>query len=236
MNTDGYLIARGFWGPRYESPQQIADKLVAFLAALEEVVGETLPWSSARLPGSLIAEPANALKVISDAFHRNTDAPHLGVTQAYEARGTRLEDVSITMSVGGYSESPNVRNTFVLKWCGADVGALADPILRGVVSAWDPDWAAVASRSLMRALAEVRPAGKPGPKVGHLTYLSAGRAQALPGGLDDKQLETLDDGGVIIGSGEGDGFLSVEGASADAPGHSSRGRSRPRRWCPARCR
>ncbi|MBB3088807.1 hypothetical protein FHS12_001748 [Nocardioides albus] len=31
--------------------------------------------------------------------------------------------------------------------------------------------------------------------------------------MDDKQLETLDDGGIIIGSGEGDGFLSVEGAT-----------------------
>ena len=208
------LIARGFWGPRQESPDQIADKLVAFLAALDVVAGETLRWSSSRLPGKVIAEPAIALKVISDAFQRNTDAPHLGVTQAYDARGTRLEDVSITMTVGGYSDSPNVRNAFVLKWRGADVGALAGPILRRLVSVWDPYWAAVTSRTLMRAVAEVQPAGKPGPKVGHLTYLSAERAQALPGGLDDKQLETLDDGGIIIGSGEGDGFLSVEGATA----------------------
>ncbi|MEU0315098.1 hypothetical protein [Nocardioides sp. NPDC006273] len=213
-SPEGHLIARGFWGPRYEPPQQIADKVVAFLAALDGVVGETLPWSSARLPGSSIAEPANALRAISEAFQRNTDAPHLGVTQAYDARGKRVEDVSITTTVGGYSDSPNVRNAFVLKWRGADVGALAVPILRRLVSVRDPDWAAVTSRTLTRALAEVRPAGKPGPKVGHLTYLSAGRAQALPGGLDDKQLETLDDGGIIIGSGEGDGFLSVEGATA----------------------
>ncbi|MER7606823.1 Imm52 family immunity protein [Nocardioides sp. NPDC127503] len=203
------LIARGFWGPRQEPPDQIADKLVAFLAALDDVVGETLRWSSLHLASRLIAEPANALQVISDAFHRNTDAPHLGVTQAYEARGERIEDFSITMTVGGYSETPNVRNTFVLKGRGEDAEALADPILRQLVSVWDPDWAAVAPRSIMRLLSEVHPVGEPGPKMGCLTYLSAGRAQALPSGMD-KHLEKLDNGGVVIGSGEPDGFLSVE--------------------------
>lgn len=206
------LIARGFWGPRQESPDQIADKLVAFFAALDDVVGETLRWSSSHLAGGLIAEPANALQAISEAFRRNTDAPYLGVTQAYDARGERIEDLSITMSVGGYSETSNVRNAFVLKWRGEDATAFAAPVLRQLVSVWDPDWAVVAPRPFMRALSEVQPVGTPEPKIGCLTYLSAGRGQALLGDMD-KHLEKLDNGGVVIGSGEGDGLLSLDKAT-----------------------
>ncbi|HEY9252226.1 MAG TPA: Imm52 family immunity protein [Nocardioides sp.] len=102
-----------------------------------------------------------------------------------------------------------MRNSIVVKWRGADVAKFAGPVLRQLASAWDPDWAAVTSRSLNEALAQVQPAGKPGPKLGYLNYLSEGRAKALPGGMD-KHLDKLDNGGVLIGSGEGDGFLSVE--------------------------
>lgn len=214
---DEELIARGFWGPRQESPDRIADKLVAFVTGLDEVVGESVPWSSHRLPGKSIAEPANARQVISDAFRENTDAPHLGINQSYDAGGKRVKKFSIGLSAGGYSDSPNVRNAFIVKWRGADLAEFADPILRQLISVWDPDWAAVTSRSLLNALAEVQPAGKSGPKVGYLSYLSEGRAQALPGGMDEHLLK-LDNGGVIIGSGESDGFLSVDKATEFARG------------------
>ncbi|TWD79601.1 hypothetical protein FB561_0663 [Kribbella amoyensis] len=68
------------------------------------------------------------------------------------------------------------------------------------------------SRSLTDALAGLQGAGKPGPDIGYLSYLSEGRAQALPGGLD-QHLVKLDHGGVIIGSGQGSGFLTVEQAA-----------------------
>ena len=61
----------------------------------------------------------------------------------------------------------------------------------------------------MDALAEVQPVATPGPHVGYLTYLSEGRAKVLPGGLE-KHLRSLDTGGVVIGSGEDNGFLSEE--------------------------
>lgn len=205
---DDLLIARGFWGPRRESPEPIADKLVAFLTGLDEVVGESLPWSSHHLPGKLLAEPVNALQVVSDAFRENTDAPHLGINQVYDAHGARVGKVRISMSVGGYSDSPRLHNTFLVKWRDAEEGALADPILRQLVSVWDPDWAAVTSRSLMEAMAEVQPRGKPGPKFGYLTYLSEGRAQVLTDGLE-KHLLRLENGGVVIGSDEG-GFLAED--------------------------
>ncbi|MET9268777.1 Imm52 family immunity protein [Kribbella sp. NPDC003557] len=202
---DAELIARGFWGPRQESPDRIADRLLAFLAALDDMAGETLPWSSADLAGALLSDPVNARRVISDAFRANTDAPHLGISQHYDADSERFSRISLGMTVGGYSDSARVHNAVVLKWRGAE--ALAGPILRQVVAAWDPDWAAVTSRSLLRALADVQPAGSPGPKAGHLTYLSEGRAQVLPDGLD-KHLVRLENLGVVIGSDRSDGFLS----------------------------
>ncbi|MEU8226761.1 Imm52 family immunity protein [Kribbella sp. NPDC048915] len=204
------LMARGFWGPRQESAEPLADRLVGFLWGLDGAIGETLRWSSSRPPGKPIAEPVHALQMLADAFDGNTDAPHLGVTQSYQGRGEKTGDASITMSVGGFSDSPNVRNSVVLKWRdGVDVAGV---ILRQLVSAWDPDWAAVAPRSFQRAMTEVQPVGSPGPKLGCLTYLSEGRAQALPGGMD-KYVEKLDNGGVVIGSGEGDGFLSLDKAT-----------------------
>jgi len=175
------LIARGFWGPRQEPPEQIADTLVAFLTGLDDVVGETIPWSSPEFPGKVLAEPVNARQVISDAFRENTDAPHLGINQEYDVRGYRFEMLSIGMGVGGYSDSPKVQNMFMLEWCGDDAVVFADPILRHLVSVWDPDWADVTSMSLLEALADVQPAGKPMPQVGYLSYLSEGAGAGLAG-------------------------------------------------------
>lgn len=204
---DDLFIARGFWGPRPESPERIADTLVAFLTDLDGVVGETLQWSSHRLPGASLTEPDHARQVLTAAFRENTDAPHLGVNQAYDAHGTRVGPAGITMGVGGFSDSPKVHNAFLVKWGGAEPTSLADPILRRLIAAWDPDWAAVTSRSLIRVLADLQPAGSPGPKVGYLTYLSEGRARAVPSGLDE-HVRRLDNGGVIVGS--GDDFLSAD--------------------------
>lgn len=209
LAVDEGLTARGFWGPRPESPDRIADRLVAFLTGLDGVVGESLPWSSHTLPGALLTEPANARQVLSEAFRENTDAPHLGVSQAYDAGGTRVGGISITMIVGGYSDNPRIKNGVVVNWYGADPEALAGPILRRFASAWDPDWAQVTSTPLMSALVDVQPVGKRHPHVGYLTYLPEERAQVLPSGLE-KHLLRLESGGVVIGSGEGDGFLSVD--------------------------
>jgi hypothetical protein len=209
MAVDEELIARGFWGPRQESPDRVADKLVAFVTGLDEVVGESIPWSSQHLPGKSLAEPVNARQLISDAFRGNTDAPHLGINRECRASGEGGKMFSIGMSVGGYSDSPNVRNALIVKWRGRDVAELADPILCRLVSVWDPDWAAVTSRSLLRALADVQPAGKSGPKIGYLSYLSEGRAEVLPGGVEE-YLVRRENGGVVIGSDEGDGFLPVD--------------------------
>ncbi|MGH3353161.1 MAG: hypothetical protein ACRDPS_21030 [Nocardioides sp.] len=209
---DEELTARGFWGPRQETPDQIADKLVAFVTGLNDVVGDDITWSAPGLRGQSLADPEVARQVISKAFADNTDAPHLGISQAYDARGKKIKMISITMGVGGYSDSPKMQNRFVLDWFGDGGSALADPILRHIVSVWDPDWADVTAMSFMEALIDVQPVGKPTPKVGYLTYLSEARAQALPGGLENHKTN-LDGGGAIIGSGEGDGFLSVDKAT-----------------------
>jgi hypothetical protein len=211
MIVDDKLTARGFWGPRQESPDRIADRLVAFLTGLDGVVGESLPWSSHDLPGKVLTEPANARQVLSDAFRENTDAPHLGVSQAYDAGSTRVEQISITMIVGGYSDNPRIKNGVVVNWHAADPEALAGPILGQLASVWDPDWAQVTSTSLMSALVDVQPVGKRNPHVGYLTYLPEERAQVLPGGLEGHLLR-LESGGVVVSSGEGAGFLSVEEA------------------------
>lgn len=209
--VDEGLIARGFWGPKQQQPDQVTDRLLAFITGLDDVVGETLPWSSHDLPGKPLADPENARQVISRAFRENTDAPHLGIVQAYDAASARLQQVSISMSVGGYSDSPRLKNTFIVQWHGAEAAAIADPVLRLLASVWDPDWAEVTSHDLMRSQAEVRPRGDRAPSLGHLTYLPDTRAQALPEGLQ-KHLRPHGDGGVIIGSGHSDGFLPSEQA------------------------
>jgi hypothetical protein len=96
-----------------------------------------------------------------------------------------------------------------VKWREAEPKSLADPILRRLIAVWDPDWAAVTSRSLMVALADLQPTGSPGPKIGYLTYLAEGRARVLPSGLAEQALR-LGNGGVILGSGGGTGFLPVD--------------------------
>lgn len=206
---DQSLVARGFWGPRPESPERINDRLLAFLTGLDEDLGERVPWSSHQVPGRSLVESGELGALIADAVRRNTDAPHLGITQAYDARSRRFGRLSLTMNVGGSSPSPRVRNGFVLSWYGDEPAEPAGRILRRLVSAWQPDWAAVTSHPLLRELADVQPVGTPTPKLGYLSYLSPATAAGLP---DDfaPHLLRLEDGGVMINSGEGTGFLPVE--------------------------
>lgn len=203
---DDELIARGFWGPRPESPEAVADALLAFLAVLDDTVGERLRWSSYALPDRSITEPGIAVELITDAFRKNTDAPHLGIHQTYDAHGTRVGEAEISMAVGGWSDSPRFHNAFLVTWRGAEPAALADPILRRLVATWDPDWAAVTSDPLMCALDDLQPRGRPGPKVGYLTYLSEGRARAMPADRAG-HLQRLENGGGVLGASEGDGLL-----------------------------
>ncbi|MFC7622323.1 hypothetical protein [Microlunatus sp. GCM10028923] len=204
---DEPMIARGFWGPRPESAERITDRLLAFLTGLDDDLEERVPWTSHKLPGRSLVESGKLGTLIDDAFRRNTDAPPLGITQAYDARGRRFEQLSITMNVGG--SSPRVRNGFVMTWSGDAAAAPAERILRRLVATWEPDWAAVAPRSLLRELADVQPVGTPTPKLGSLSYLSAATAVALPDGFGPHLLR-LEDGGVMINSGEGTGFLPVQ--------------------------
>ena len=203
------LIARGFWGPRPESPERITGRLLAFLTGLDDDLEERVPWSSHELPGRSLVESGTLGSLIADAFRRNTDAPHLGITQAYDADSRRFGRLSLTMNVGGSSPSPRVRNGFVLSWYGDAAAAPAGRILRRLVSAGEPDWAAVTSHPLLRELADVQPVGTPTPKLGYLSYLSAATAAGLPDGFAAHLLR-LADGGVMINSGEGTGFLPVQ--------------------------
>jgi hypothetical protein len=212
MSVNDELIIRGFWGPRQESPETIADKLVAFIARLDGVLGESITWTSHRLPGESLADQTVARQVVTAAFAENIDAPHLGISQSYDGKATKFEFVSIGMVVGGHSDVKNVKNSIVLKIRGAGVERFGAAVLRVIVSEWDPDWGDVTTMPFMKELTGVQPRGKPIPKMGLMTYLSEGRAQALPGGLE-KHLQKLDNGGVLIGSGENDDFLTVAKAT-----------------------
>ncbi|WP_116950650.1 Imm52 family immunity protein [Jiangella endophytica] len=210
MSVDEALVMRGFWGARQESAKAVADKLVAFTARLDGVVGERVSWTTRDMRS--LADPLEFEQVVAAAFDENTDAPHLGASQFYDGSAKGLEAASIGMVVGGYSDSGNVKNSIVVKIRSADVERFGAAVLRAVVSEWDPDWGDVTSSSLMRALADAQPRGKPIPKMGYMTYLSEARAQALPDGLE-KHLQRLDNGGVVIGSNEKDGFLTAATAT-----------------------
>lgn len=206
------MVIRGFWGPRQESPEAIADKLVAFIMRLDGVLGESVAWTSHRMPGESLADPTVARQVVTAAFEENTDAPHVGISQSYDGKATNFEAVSIGMVVGAHSDVKNVKNSIVFKLRGAEVERFGVDVLRAIVAEWDPDWGDVTTMPFMKELAGVQPRGKPVPKMGLVTYLSEGRARALPGGLE-KHLQKLDNGGVLIGSGENDGFLTVAKAT-----------------------
>ncbi|MCX5186793.1 Imm52 family immunity protein [Streptomyces sp. NPDC059837] len=201
------LMMRGFWGPRQESAEGLAERLSAFCGRLGELFpGGAKEWLDAQEVAAPLASPDGARAFVEQRFAKLSEGEaELGVVlvaSAEYADGTKL---TFNASVGGFSELRTLKNNVVLKVdlpSGAsaqDCVLIARECFAVLLREWEPDWADVTSHELWDAIRGTVQVKSRTPRAGFVTYLSSGRKVGVPAGIAAQSVETSG-GGILIGS------------------------------------
>jgi hypothetical protein len=197
------MLLRGFWGARQEDVDRLADKWSGFLQSISQNLD--LPgdgWSGADY-GEIDISSADAVsdwvdRSISESISADTPNLQFSITSDGLPAGASVS-VAARMSYEGSVR--NVLNAVVITVDYREplvvVSLHLSRLLEALVSVWRPDWVEVSDRELRAMLADSRPASVRSPRAGYVTYLSAGRAQAITG-LPSAVLSRHFDGGLIL--------------------------------------
>ncbi|MFP8883737.1 MULTISPECIES: Imm52 family immunity protein [Streptomyces] len=210
------ITVRGFWGPRKESPRELADRWLDFLARLKEVDEEVFAdWRETAGAGpqapraALDPEGFAAYIVRGDP---DPDAYPVGYRTSLWTQREGRPKAEIGVSAGGVADG--VPQSVVLKLRSRDADE-DDPLvgrlpraLAALADAWDTDWGDFADRALMSAVREAFDLDNAGPRCGRAVHLSAGRAALVPEGLPGRRLPVAH-GGVVV---------DLSGPGGEAPG------------------
>ncbi|MFD1812939.1 hypothetical protein [Rhodococcus gannanensis] len=210
-------IVRGFWGPRPESLDEVADRWLATLTAIDELLPGA-GWQHVHASGPPTALPPER-------------APLLGALRAAEAAegwsdviGTGLRLIRTT-TAGGEIEVSGLAGgapeyllqSLVIGITSPDGVALPEArLLAAVVLAWEPDFGDVTDDDILDALEDDGGFAVDDPAIGRLAYLSARRGARLPDDLGAARREALVGGVVVATSGGPDAVVRVAGLLRDA--------------------
>jgi hypothetical protein len=200
------LMMRGFWGPRRETAEGLAERLSAFCGRLGELFpGGTTQWLDAQEVGFPLASPDAARAFVEQRFAKLSEAEaELGVVlvaSAAQANGAKL---TFNASAGGFSELRTLKNNVVLKVDPPsdvkvrDCVTIARQCCSVLVQEWEPDWADLTSHELWDAVRGTVQVKSRAPRAGFVTYLSSGRKAGVPADIAAQAVETSD-GGILIG-------------------------------------
>jgi hypothetical protein len=199
----------GFWGPRPESAVDCARRWLTFFRALEapgveELRGWGIPMGSPRDVPDL---PLGLPRLEAEVAAGGAPDDDLGFTFGAWNRREGRQSVSFTSSCGGSSDAV-LNNVFLgLQAATADDvrrwARLAGDLLTALAGAWQPDWGYFVSDSVRDQQEREDPRS---PVAGYVTYLSPGRAAALPRDVGAR-VSTTPDGGALLSLVEPDGSL-----------------------------
>lgn len=192
-----------YWGSRREAAQQCGERLARCIAALAGVDPVLGSWfrrgarkAAARTP---VDVDAMALGELLEHGRNRRDfggeiLEELGFTVGLWNRARPA--VGLSATVGTYSTSPGILNSFVLELPPLADGSsclyqpkAAGVIFEAIVQAWNPEWATWTTHGWREAQA----AAPREPVVGWLTYLHGSALQHTP----HAALRPVD-GGVLI--------------------------------------
>ncbi|HEY9327183.1 MAG TPA: hypothetical protein VIS09_02900 [Streptomyces sp.] len=201
-------LARVFWGPRKETPQELAgrwkamlDALPAFLPAASSArTGQPWTWTRHHASGRPTElRPAEA--ELAAALQEDHDSPQTsdGAGLSLSSRGEPGWEISVSGRGGGASEY--VTQAVVLKVASPDGAEVPEAALLALLAdIWEPDFGDVTDDELLDALED-----RAGfdytlshVSVGRFGYLSPGRAELAPAGVGVAGKE-LCGAGVLLG-------------------------------------
>ncbi|TXS47156.1 hypothetical protein [Streptomyces sp. OR43] len=213
-------VVRVFWGPRKETPQELAGRWKAMLDALPALLPEGgsapegQPWTWTRhhtsgRPAELRPEEAE----LSAALRADRDSPQTsdGAGLRLSSRGGPGWEISISGRGGG--ESEYVTQAVVLAVVSPDGTEVPEAALLALIAdTWQPDIGDVTDDDLLDALED--DAGYDYTQsqlcVGRLGYLSPGRAALAPDGVGAARKELRGEGVLLDIAPPGDAGAVVD--------------------------
>lgn len=196
-------IVRGFWGPRPESVDAVADRWLATLTVIDAL----LPgggWQQVHASGPPTALPPDRESLLGALRAAEADEAWSDVIGT-GLRLVRTADSGCEIEVSGLAGgTPEYLLQSVVVGVTAPGGfALPESrLLAAVVLAWDPDLGDVTDDDTLDALEDDAGYSVGEPVVGRLAYLSAGRGARVPDDLGAVRREALA-GGVVVATGGG---------------------------------
>ncbi|MEU6416237.1 Imm52 family immunity protein [Streptomyces spiralis] len=195
-------LVRGFWGPREEPVEQVADRWRATLEQLVRLLPQAgLPgtWDVVRAAGpaaQVSAEEPALFDALAAARAADDWSEGNGIALHLVAAGAPGWEVEVSGLAGGAPE-------FLLQSLVIGVRAPADAELPGtellavVAESWAPDFGDVTDDDVMDALEDEAGHEVGDPGVGWACYLSPARAALLPEDLAVPHKEVRG-GGVLL--------------------------------------
>lgn len=201
-------IVAGMWGPRPEAPQQIGQRLAAFLERLSGISPVYTDWRFAldtEDPGPVAASEPAALARSIAARNPDEDVDYFGCRLALLIWRGDEPAVELSMHAGGIAgRAPNVVSLSVrpdLAAGAADVAALVDglrDVLVALAEVWDVDHGTIYHHELIDELENELELDNSDPRCGRAVFLSHGRVRCgVPEGLPGIRIASRD-GGLVL--------------------------------------
>lgn len=214
-----------YWGVRKETVEECAQRMAGFLACLAEcdpcfARWFKTGWSRKEALTHEIKPDIATLQALLLAGRSRTDVGHKIIEQLgflvglWNGASDNAESAGLTIDCGSYAPRPGVNSCVIDLPYGGPVAerllrvSVLRAVMECVVSAWDPDWAAVMSRSYQK-LVPFPPANA--PRMGWLAYLSRRRGVVPPLPLPARVVPLGTHGSLVL--------LTDERFTASNPAH-----------------
>ncbi|WP_299533789.1 hypothetical protein [uncultured Streptomyces sp.] len=222
-------LVRGFWGPRVESVEELAQRWAATLEAVAGLLpqagaGESAPWSWQWVRASgpaapVTGDPAGLAEALAAARTADDWSDAVGTGLRLMRTGAPGWTVEISGTAGGAPQ-------FLLQSLVIGVDAPEEAkvpeadLLAALARIWQPDFGDVSDNALLDALEDDAGHLVGDPAVGRFGHLSPGRAALLPDGVPPER--ELPDGGVLVAFGDDPaavvaGYMALRDSGALAP-------------------
>ncbi|MEU3843293.1 hypothetical protein AB0E88_25035 [Streptomyces sp. NPDC028635] len=200
-------VVRGFWGPREESAEALADRwkrtldrLASLLPALAPEPGEVWTWQQIHESGPATALRADAESILAALRSVQAEDGWSGSTGyglSLVVGGVSGWRADIRGAAGGAPEF--VLQNLILEVEAPEGAVIPEAeLLTLVAESWEPDFGDVTDDDVLDALEDEADFGVGEPSVGRFGYLSPGRAALVPADLPDVTRTGLPAGGLLL--------------------------------------
>ncbi|MEV0006739.1 hypothetical protein [Streptomyces sp. NPDC047973] len=222
----GELVVKVSWGPRPESPEELAVRWLAALGRLTELSAPEAVewrWDTEDGKGGPVPSDAKEFAVTVEAGGPEEDAEIIGWQAAVVGTWPDGGYAYLKAKGGGSDEYTPFTATLQL-FPAPGAPARAEPPLSGrlpealaaLAETWGADTGLVYDRPLFNAIRSAFGLRNSQPRAGWATYLSANRAALVPEDLPGAR-HTTADGGLVLDSGRStEGVEAAQRALADA--------------------